>query len=481
MPASSPYTPAAAQDTIVAVAPPAGRGGVGIVRISGPAALAVLTRIFKPFAEGFTAFKPRYLHYGRIVTPRENGQFETIDEGLAVFMPGPHSFTGEDVAELHCHGSPVLLGAAIEAAVAAGSRLAARGEFSYRAFLHGRLDLSQAEAVAELIAAPGPAAARLAQARLGGELGRRIDRVRAALLGLRSQLCLAVDFPDDEVECLAPEEFLAETRGAVKTLEELLIAYERSKIWQGECRVVLAGRVNTGKSSLLNALLGRGRALVSDIPGTTRDYLEETVNLNGLMVRLVDTAGLRETADSVEMQGIEHSRSRIEEADAVLLVVDAQSGLEAPEQELLARLGRGRRPVLVVFNKIDLLDTPPLLPESLHCLAISAKTGAGLDALAGEIRHALLHGRHSHGDSSNNGPGEESPDNALAPNARQAAALSGALDDLRLLMDALQDGIPYDVAAVHLDAAAVALADVTGLAATDDILNRVFSDFCIGK
>jgi tRNA modification GTPase len=469
----SPYSPAAAKDTIAAVATPPGRGGVGIIRISGSGARHILSSLFRPSAASFVDFAPRFLHHGHYVDPRTG---TLLDEGLAVFMPGPQSFTGEDVAELHGHGSPAALGAIMEAVMAVGARQAERGEFSYRAFLHGRMDLSQAEAIAELRAAPSPAAARFAHARLGGELGRRAERLRVALLDLRAYLCLAVDFPDDEVECLPPEEFLAQVGNASRAIEHLLNAHERSKVWQAESRVVLAGRVNAGKSSLMNALLGRERALVSDIPGTTRDYLEESINLGGLVIRLVDTAGLRETGDSVEIQGMAHSRSRIEEADAVLLVIDAGLGLAGAEHELLNRLGRGKKPVLVIFNKID-AAARPVFPPSLHCVAVSAKTGQGLDALAEELRQALLHGRHGHGQI----PEPEDDGSSLAPNERQAGALRAAHSDLRQLADALAVQMPYDIVAVHLDAAVAALAEIIGIAAPADVLERVFNEFCIGK
>lgn len=474
----SPYSPAAAQDTIVAIATPPGRGGVGIIRVSGPLAPEIFRKLFTCAGRG-PAPVPRMLHFGSIADPRTK---RPLDDALAVYMPGPNSFTGEDVVEFHCHGSPLILGQVVDAAIAGGCRHAARGEFSYRAFLHGRMDLSQAEAVVEMITAGSATAATLAHKRLDGEIGRRTEALRTRLLDVRAHLCVAVDFPDDEVECLPPDAFFAEIQAVQSAVSSLLAAYERNRVWQQESRVVLAGQVNAGKSSLMNALLGHRRALVSDTPGTTRDWLEERVNLDGIIARLVDTAGLRETPDSVEIEGINHSREQIATADAVLLVVDARTGLCAPEQELLAQLGKEHRAVLVVFNKIDLPDAAPTYSPSLHCLAVSAKNGDGLDELAREVRHILLHGKGHGKEHDHSGlHGEDAADNVLAPNTRQAQALQQAHDDLTALGEALQNGIPYDLAAVHLDAAVAALAEITGHTAPDDVLNRVFSEFCIGK
>ncbi|MDR2161971.1 MAG: tRNA modification GTPase, partial [Desulfovibrio sp.] len=287
-------------DTLAAIATPPGVGGIAVLRISGPAALGVLNQLFAPGAVPpanlpRTPFcpRPRHLYFGHAMD--EAGR--VLDHVLAVFMPGPHSATGEDVAEVHCHGGQGIAAALLEMCLAAGARLAGPGEFTRRAFLNGRLDLTQAEAVAEIIHAPTREGIRLAQAKLDGALGRKIDSLRSSLDDLRRNLILAVDFPEEEGDILNRSGFAAVLDLAGGDIRALLQGFERARLWREGALAVLAGRVNVGKSSLFNALLGRPRAIVSPVSGTTRDYLEETVSLDGILVRLADTAGLRQGGD----------------------------------------------------------------------------------------------------------------------------------------------------------------------------------------
>lgn len=454
-------------DTISAIATPIGAGGIGIVRLSGKDAKAVLTRIFQPASPSFTDFRPWTLHHGHI----SDDAGETLDDVLAVFMPGPKTFTGEDVAEIHCHGGPAVLQTLLRTTLALGARPAERGEFSRRAFCNGRMDLTQAEAIAEMIAAPTRQAARLSAAKLDGLLGRRVSEMRGRLEALRAQVCLAVDFPEEEVDCLSPEEFLGGVRHVEDAVRALLAGYRRCRCWHQGAAVVLAGAVNAGKSSLMNALLGRNRALVTDIPGTTRDFLEEFLSLDGLPVRLTDTAGLRETEDAVEGLGVDLSRERIAAADLVLLVVDGSVGLDAAGREILSETPSER--VAVVWNKIDVqpqVEMPGACRTGeIACVPVSARTGEGLETLAATIRRKVL------ADGTEPEPGE------LAPNMRQATALERALEELAELERDIAAGMPYDVCAVRLDAAVAALGDVVGLDSPEDVLNRIFSTFCIGK
>ncbi|MBG0775122.1 MAG: tRNA uridine-5-carboxymethylaminomethyl(34) synthesis GTPase MnmE [Desulfovibrionaceae bacterium] len=482
----APSVPAApAARTIAAIATPLGRGGVGIVRVSGPAARAVLAALFRASDPRFTEFAPRHLHHGALRHPHTR---EPLDEALAVLMPGPHSFTGEDVAEFHCHGGPAVLAGVLEAAYAAGAEPAAPGEFTRRAFLNGRMDLTRAEAVAELIAADTAEGAHLARAKLSGRLGERIRALRGRLEQLRAELCVAVDFPEDEVECLAPERFAQSVEEVLAGVGALLESYARSRCWRDGALAVLAGRVNAGKSSLLNALLGRNRAIVSAAPGTTRDFIEETLNLGGLPVRIVDTAGLRETcavpegpagqgtpADGVELEGMRLGRELMDRADLVLLVADATRPVSGEDRALAHELGPGR--VLVVANKTDLCAGPALpggpeaalAAEGFEVAPVSARSGAGVDTLAARVRERLTGGR-----------GE--PDaGELVPNLRQSLALERAREELAALLGDIRAGVPYDLLGVRLEGACAVLAEITGEIAPQEVLDAVFDRFCIGK
>ena len=463
--------------TIAAIATAPGAGGIGIVRISGPQSREILSRMFSPASVKFTGFRPWVLHRGRAL----DHEGVPLDDVLAVFMPGPRTFTGEDVAEIHCHGGPFIVQAILETALRLGARAAERGEFSRRAFVNGRMDLSQAEAVAELIAAPSREALRYSLNRLDGLLGRRVTALRRRLEELRVQMSRAVDFPDEEVECLAPEAFATVAEDVAAAVRGLLAGQRRAQVMQQGAVVVLAGAVNAGKSSLLNALLGRNRALVTDIPGTTRDFLEESCQLDGLPVRLTDTAGLRETDESVEEMGVALSRQKVRQADAILLLVDGgrlgPAGAAAdicPDEAVREVLEQaGDIPVLLVWNKVDLAEPavwPPAWGHGRPCVRISASTGHNVDTLARSLRALLL-------DDGSHTP----PSDGLAPNARQSLALERALHELDALLADIAAGSPYDCCSVRLDAAAALLGEVTGLDSPEEVLNRVFSSFCIGK
>ncbi len=459
-----------ALDTIAAVATPPGRGAVGIVRVSGPDSLAVASRLFLSPRPGFSGLRPYHLHHGVLRAP--SGRI--LDDAMAAFMPGPGSYTGEDTVEFFCHGSPAVLRSVLAAVFAYGARPAGPGEFTRRAYLSGRLDLSQAEAVAELIAARGEAAADLALARLSGGMGQAARELGLALDDLRAGVCLAVDFPDDEVECLPKASFGAGVEAVIDRIDGLLAAGRRARPFRDGARVALFGRVNAGKSSLFNALLGTDRALVADLPGTTRDYLEEGLDLDGLPVKLTDTAGLRLTPDAVEQAGKARGLALAGSADLGLYVVDGSVPYVADAEagEVLATLGPDK--VLAVLSKADLPAGSPdpgemLLATGLETVAVSARTGLGLDALLTAI-HARL--------TRDAGPCE--PD-MPAPSDREAASLATARDELAALLQDIRADLPYDLLGVRLEAAATALAGVTGETTPDDVINAVFSKFCIGK
>lgn len=462
-------------DTIAAVATAPGAGAIGVIRLSGPRSRAILEAVFRPASPRFARFVPRTLHHGRVV----DAKGAELDDALAVFFPAPHSFTGEDSAEIQGHGGAAVLQAVLQAVLDQGARQAGRGEFTRRAFLNGRLDLSQAEAVAELVAAPGLEGVRLASAKLHGLLGRRVSELRERLEYLRRRVCLAVDFPDEEAECLSPAEFLAVTGETADGVRALLASYRRARRWREGALVVLAGRVNAGKSSLMNALLGRPRAIVTERPGTTRDYLEEETTLDGLPVRLVDTAGLRPGSDDpIEREGMRRGRELADAAQAVLLVLDGALAASSPagreefaeEKALVEAVGPRR--CLAVWNKADLAPLPPDMADAAdfhgaRLVAVSARTGRGLDELAAAAR-ALCGGQ------------EPAPEE-IAPNLRQARALEQALAELQLLERDIAAAMPPDLCGLRLDSAAAHLADITGLDSAGETLNAIFADFCIGK
>lgn len=459
--------------TIAAIATPRGAGGIGIIRLSGPDALRILKESARLTREPRNNFAPWKMR--RAVILDENG--ERLDEALAVYMPAPHSFTGEDVAEIHCHGGALLVDLVLRAVLSRGARLAERGEFSKRAFLNGRIDLIQAEAIAELIASPSRAAARDSFKRLRGQLGERIAAFREKTDELRALAQAGVDFPDDEIPPIENDEFIARLDSIIIDIEGLLRASARSSALRTGASVLLAGPVNVGKSSLMNALSSKNRAIVTEIPGTTRDFIEENIIIDDLPVRLIDTAGFRESAesaDSVELLGIEKSRELARQEDLILLVIDLSAKTDynehiALETELRALSGRDN--IIIVYNKLDLLPPDFQTPQARGtrpAIAVSAKSGENIDALARLIKKTIL------GDL-------DASTAELAPNSRQSLALSRAKDELLALRDETLRGLTWDCRLSRLDAAAEALDEVVGLAGREEMLDKIFSQFCVGK
>ena len=456
-------------DTIAAIATPQGEGALSIIRLSGPDALGVADRVFRG-AERILDVPAYTVHYGRVV----DAGGRTVDETLATVFRGPRSFTGEDSVEFGCHGGVLVTHAVLEAVLGAGARQAEPGEFTRRAFLNGRIDLAQAEAVADLIAATSRRAHAVSLEQLHGKLGERVKAVRTSLVDLCSLLEIDLDFAEEGLEVISKREVEQRIRETHRSLSAMVESFELGRICREGVSVVLTGRPNAGKSSLFNALLKEDRAIVTPVPGTTRDALEENITIAGLLFRLTDTAGLREPTDVVEAEGVKRTAQRVAAADIVLHVVDAS--LAKAVQEKDEALGSENRLVVVAMNKSDLLSqsqrADPALAGSTgsrQTVLVSATTGSGLENLRTALAQVTI---------ANRGVGEGG---VLVTNVRHKEALSRARDGIRLALDSLDGGATNEFIALDVRQAIDSLAEITGEITSDDILNNIFGRFCIGK
>ena len=476
------------EDTICAVATPAGEGGIGIVRISGLHAVDVVSQIVRLRSKQPLSTLPSHqLHLADILLPPDPSMNnlstcktslsteEIADEGLVVYMKAPRSFTAEDVVEIHCHGNGLVLQRVCEACIAAGARLAQAGEFTKRAFLNGRLDLSQAEAVLDTIRAKSEQSLKLAQRQLRGELAQAVTKLRADLVGLLAHLEAGIDFADEDIAFVGHNEMLVTLQKSLTDVQRMLSTAETGRVLRDGVRVVIAGEPNVGKSSLLNALLHEDRAIVTNIPGTTRDVIEESVVLHGLRVTLIDTAGIRTTMDIIEQEGIRRSQEALAQADLVLYVLDcSQLGTEDRGMPCFSFLGANH---ILVLNKIDLLPTDVMLAlaaelqERTGCrtLPISVRSGAGLDAL----RHAIW--------ANFVRPSFEPSDGVVVTHVRHRVALERAELSLTESLASVQRGVEPECVAVDLRGAADSLGEIVGVITSDEVLDRIFSEFCVGK
>ena len=455
-------------DTIAAVATPAGRGGVGILRISGAEAIEAVSKIFEARSKKpLKNQQDRSLIYGSM--HGKNGQI--LDQGLAFVSRAPHSYTGEETAELHCHGSPVVLSQLLEALLAQGVRQARPGEFTKRAFLNGKLDLIQAEAVIDLIDAETPAAALSAAGQLEGSLSRIVTEIYEGLVDVMAHFYAVLDYPDEDIDPFREETIGEALTAALEKTQKLLATWSRgSQIKYGVPTAIL-GRPNVGKSSLLNALAGFDRAIVTDIPGTTRDTVEERVTLGGVLLRLTDTAGLRQTADPVERLGVERSRQAAQSADLIFLLLDGSQGFTPEDEAAIALAEEQEGKVICLVNKTDL---PPaweiarLKERFPHICAISAKRGEGLEHL-----EQLVQELFPQGDSSGAA--------VYLTNQRQRDAAARAGESLLRAKESLAAKIPPDLVLTDVEQAIEALGELTGKTMRDDITSRIFERFCVGK
>lgn len=456
-------------ETIAAISTPPGAGGIGIIRMSGPRSLAVLQNIF--IAEDSSCrFDSHHFYYGHI---RRENDGKILDEVLAVYMASPRTYTREDVVEIHCHGSFLVLQNVLELLLEQGVRLAEPGEFTKRAFLNGRIDLTRAEAVIDVLAAKTRKGVDLAQEQLSGALYDRIEPVRESLLNMRAIIEVAIDFPDEDIDIISEYDLLARIGNEVeKPLSYLLKQAEQGRVYRDGITVVIAGLPNVGKSSLLNTILQEKRALVTEIPGTTRDSIEEYVDICGMPVRLIDTAGIREEAgEVVEELGIQRAKELINMADLVLFMVDGSRPLEDGDIALYQSLSH--KPILIVINKIDIAESGNVdltkLSGDCRSVSVSAREQYNIDILKEKIFRAVTTGA------------DQWEEGGCAPNLRHKLALAKALDACRRAVKTLSAGLTIDLIAVDLQDCLDHLGDIVGVTTTEDILDVIFEQFCLGK
>lgn len=452
-------------NTIAAIATPVGEGGIGIVRLSGPDSLSIGERLFKRKAQGI--WESHRLYYGHVV---DNG--EIIDEAMSVIMKAPSSFTREDMLEIHCHGGSLVTQKILELVLREGARTAEPGEFTKKAFLNGRIDLNQAEAVIDLIRAKTSAGLSAAVEQLAGRFNDTLSEVKKRLSFVLAHIEACIDFPEEDIEFSTKDEFIKSLDEVSMLLNCLVSSYEEGKIYRDGLTTVIAGRPNVGKSSLLNLLLKEKRAIVTSVPGTTRDVIEEYMNIKGISLRLTDTAGIRETDDIVETEGVRRAMEVLNRADLTLFVVDGSQPLSEDDKKLASELKRKR--YILIINKSDL---PQLLTDkeiseikgNMPAISISAANGCGIEQLHKTIFKEALHGK------------SEPSGGLVITRGRHRDLLQKALNAVKSSSYGIKDGVSPELTAIDLRAALNAIGEIVGEITSDDILEKIFSEFCIGK
>ena len=454
-------------DTIAAIATPSGEGGIGIIRISGPDALSTALKIFQP-KNRTNKIESHRLYYGQITDPRD---LSLVDESLLSFMKSPTSFTMEDVVELNCHGGSIVLQQVMELLLREGLREAEPGEFSKRAFLNGRIDLTQAEAVIDLIRAKTERGLKLANRQLKGGLKEALQEIKEGLVQILSVLEAYIDFPEEEIDADSLHEINEKLGRSKNSLMTIYNTYEEGKVYREGIHVVIAGRPNVGKSSLLNRLLKEKRAIVTSIPGTTRDVIEEVINIKGIPVNLIDTAGIRETTDVIEGEGVKRTKNKLKDADLILYMIDDE-GIKSADKAVLEETGEEK--VLMVINKEDLLCSEKNKAvkkeiKSLPHVFISAKENQGVEKLKDRIYETVM----THG--------VDSIPTVVISRKRHKIGVEKAITSIERAQTGVKDSLPYELISSDLRDALFHISEVAGETTTDDILDRIFSEFCIGK
>lgn len=455
------------EDTIAAISTPVGTGGIGIVRVSGKDAFSIAEKVFigkKPFGK----IKSHSMSYGRIVDP-DSG--EVIDEVLISRMNAPNTYTKEDIVEINCHGGLINLRLILELIIRLGSRLSDPGEFTKRAFLNGRIDLSQAEAVIDIINASSDKGAKAAVVQLEGALSEKIRSYREKLIKLMAHIEVTVDYPEDDIEEITGEQVYEESKVILEDLLDLSKSFDRGRIIKEGVNLVISGRPNVGKSSLLNALAGKNKAIVSEIPGTTRDFVEEYINVKGVQVKVTDTAGIRETRDEIEKIGVDRAKEAIKNADINIVIIDGSVGI-LPEDQVILETQSER--TLTVVNKVDkadekVLDVIKRALNNRRLLFVSAKTGQGLSGLENEISGLTEK------------EGINRSNEILVTNIRHKKLIDSAIDSIREACASYEAGMPLDCLSIDIKSSADFLGQIIGESVNDDIIKEIFARFCIGK
>jgi tRNA modification GTPase len=457
------------EETIAAISTPFGESGIGIVRISGSSAETIARKLFKPKKDQ-SYFISHHFHYGEIIDTQSG---KAVDEVLIVLMKSPKTYTREDIVEIHCHGGYFILQKVLELVLKEGARMAHPGEFTKRAFLNGRIDLTQAEAVIDLIRAKTQTSLEIASQQLRGWLYKEMTDLRAQLINHLVMIEAHIDFPEEEIESAGFREMSEDMEILIHRMEEWIDSYEEGKIFREGISCAIVGKTNVGKSSLLNVLLKEDRAIVTPIPGTTRDVIEEVLNIYGIPVRLMDTAGLRKPADSIEQEGVRRAKERVADSDFILLMLDGSRSLDKDDNEIFEEI-KGKKRVVIV-NKKDLPlqisqgDVRRLFPED-PILSISALKNEGIDELKQTIYSSLVHREV-----------RATPEYLIVANIRHKTALNQIREGLSDALKGLEEGTSLEFIAFEIRSALEVLGELVGETSTEEILNRIFEQFCIGK
>ncbi len=455
-------------DTISAISTPIGRGGIGIVRISGQEALPIANRVFKPAKKAdVTTSRAFSIMYGNVVDPKTGRE---VDEALVSVMRAPSSYTKEDVVEINCHGGMVAVRQVLGLVLEQGARLAEPGEFTKRAFLNGRISLIQAEAVMDLISARTEESMKIAADQLKGSLSEKLSVFRDSLIEICARVEAYIDFPEEDIERTTSEEMVRFLGEILDRSEQLSRTFQEARFFREGLSVAIVGRPNVGKSSLLNVLLSRERAIVTEVPGTTRDTIEECLDIGGLPVRIVDTAGIRSSNEAVEREGIRRSLEALKQADFVIAMLDGSEALQEGDRDILEKI-KGKNAVIAI-NKSDLpemINLKECLSVGKRHIHISARSGKGLEELKSLIFNSTLKNW------------KEDREGIIVTNIRHKLALDKASASLSRAIEVLKSNQPLEILSVELREALDSIGEITGAVATEDILNRIFSDFCIGK